>query len=106
VATQRLDAITGLREGLWQKLRTELKGVSDVERITARIALRQVRPRELVGLRWALSKGAAARARRCKACRGCWPMLAQDLQPPAGCAERLAGDAARKIRRRWCAMAA
>src|SRR5258708_9608727 len=27
-----------------------LKGVSDVERITARTALRQVRPRELVGL--------------------------------------------------------
>jgi DNA mismatch repair protein MutS len=29
----------------------QLKGSSDVERITARIALRQVRPRELVALR-------------------------------------------------------
>src|SRR5262245_58653724 len=56
VAQQRLDAVGGLREQLWQKLRGELKGVSDVERITARIALRQVRPRELVGLCWALSK--------------------------------------------------
>ena len=45
--------------------------MSDVERITARIALRQVRPRELVGLRWALAKAqqlgraAAGPARRC-----------------------------------------
>src|SRR5215207_2812573 len=31
VAQQRLDAVSGLRENLWQKLRTELKGVSDVE---------------------------------------------------------------------------
>ena len=34
----------------WQVLRAALKGVSDVERITARTALRQVRPRELVAL--------------------------------------------------------
>jgi DNA mismatch repair protein MutS len=44
----------------WQALRAELKGVSDVERITARIALRQVRPRELVGLSKTLEK------------RSCW----------------------------------
>jgi hypothetical protein len=37
-------------------LRAQLKGVSDVERITARIALRQVRPRELVALRKTLQK--------------------------------------------------
>lgn len=57
-AQQRLAAIATLREGLWQKLRAELKGVSDVERITARIALRQVRPRELVGLKVSLEKAA------------------------------------------------
>jgi DNA mismatch repair protein MutS len=34
----------------------QLKGTSDVERITARIALRQVRPRELVALRVTLQK--------------------------------------------------
>ncbi|MBA2672989.1 DNA mismatch repair protein MutS [Ramlibacter sp.] len=56
VARQRLEAIAALREGTWQKLRGELKGVSDVERITARIALRQVRPRELVGLCQSLKK--------------------------------------------------
>ncbi|WP_236904095.1 DNA mismatch repair protein MutS [Comamonas serinivorans] len=37
-------------------LRDALKGSADVERITARIALRQVRPRELVALREALAR--------------------------------------------------
>ena len=56
-ASARLAAIGALREGgLGQKLRAELKGTSDVERITARIALMQVRPRELVALRHALQK--------------------------------------------------
>ena len=48
-ARQRLAATAALRgagsgQGPWQLLRSELRGVSDVERITARIALRQVRP--------------------------------------------------------------
>jgi DNA mismatch repair protein MutS len=89
VAQQRQDAIAALREGPWQKLRGELKGVSDVERITARIALRQVRPRELVGLRWALAKA----QQLASLLQGQPRLLAQaaaDLQPPAGCAERLA----------------
>ncbi len=56
-ASARLGAIGALREdGLWQKLRTQLKGTSDVERISARLALMQVRPRELVALRHALQK--------------------------------------------------
>src|SRR4051812_20268069 len=89
LAQQRLDAITGLREQLWQRLRGELKGVSDVERITARIALRQVRPRELVGLRWALSK-AEQLAQQLQGLPGLLANVAQDLQPPSGCAQRLA----------------
>lgn len=89
VATQRLDAAAGLREGLWQKLRAELKGVTDVERITARIALRQVRPRELVGLRWALAKSQQL-ALLLQGLPGVLATVAQDLQPPSGCAERLA----------------
>ncbi|MDB5857370.1 MAG: mismatch repair protein MutS, partial [Ramlibacter sp.] len=91
VATQRLDAIAGLREGLWKSLRTELKGVSDVERITARIALRQVRPRELVGLRWALSK-AQQLGQGLQGLPGLLSNAAGDLQPPPGCAERLAAS--------------
>jgi DNA mismatch repair protein MutS len=88
LATQRLDAISGLREGLWKQLRAELKGVSDVERITARIALRQVRPRELVGLRWALAKSQQLAA-MLQGLPGLMANAAHDLQPPAGCAERL-----------------
>ncbi len=55
-AAARLEAIGALRGGLQQTLRARLKGSSDVERITARIALRQVRPRELIALRDTLQK--------------------------------------------------
>ncbi|HEX2547825.1 MAG TPA: DNA mismatch repair protein MutS [Ramlibacter sp.] len=89
VAQQRLEAVAWLREGPWQKLRSELKGVSDVERITARIALRQVRPRELVGLRLALEK-AHQLSKAIAHLPGLLSNAAQDLQPPNGCAERLA----------------
>ncbi|MDD4943955.1 DNA mismatch repair protein MutS [Rhodoferax sp.] len=62
-AKERLNAIAILRQptatavtGLWQALRGQLKGCTDVERITARLALRQVRPRELMGLLKTLQK--------------------------------------------------
>ena len=55
-ASTRLGAIAALRNGPWQALREALKGSSDVERITARLALRQVRPRELVALLQTLQK--------------------------------------------------
>jgi len=51
VAMQRHDALDVLVEHGVEALRNGLRGISDVERITARIALRQVRPRELTGLR-------------------------------------------------------
>ncbi len=58
LAKQRLQAIQALQghEGMgpWQKLRARLKDISDVQRIQARIALRQVKPRELVALGMAL----------------------------------------------------
>ena len=58
------NAIAALRGGeahtppsaVWARLRQQLKGSTDVERITARIALRQVRPRELIGLQQTLQK--------------------------------------------------
>ncbi len=56
IAQQRIAMIGSLREGAANKLREQLKGCSDVERITARIALRQVKPRELVALQQTLSK--------------------------------------------------
>ncbi len=55
-AKARHDAISvllapaNLEQG-YESLRDALRGMSDVERITARVALRQVRPRELAGLR-------------------------------------------------------
>jgi DNA mismatch repair protein MutS len=87
-AQERLDAIAALREPLGQKLREQLRGSSDVERITARIALRQVRPRELVGLRLALEKSA-----RLAPLLPSEPQLlgaiGSDLAPPPDCAALL-----------------
>jgi len=88
-AQARLDAISALRTGPWQRLREQLKGCSDVERITARIALRQVRPRELVALQQTLQKTELL----APVLSGQTALLAQiseQLQPPAGCAELLA----------------
>ena len=87
-AAARLVAIGDLRSNLQQTLRAQLKGSSDVERITARIALRQVRPRELVALQLTLQK--TERLAPVNAASG--PLLLhifKDLQPPAGCAALL-----------------
>ena len=57
VARERIAAIGALKAGdAWRRLREDLKGIADVERIAARVALRQVRPRELAALRWTLQK--------------------------------------------------
>ena len=93
-ARERLAAIGALRGILWQTLRAELKGSSDVERITARTALRQVRPRELVGLTATLARSQQL-AHTLAASLGARPpallqRIAADLTPPAGCAELLA----------------
>jgi DNA mismatch repair protein MutS len=57
-ATSRHDAIEVLLmpgSSALKAMREALRGISDVERITARVALRQVRPRELAGLRHTLN---------------------------------------------------
>ncbi len=95
-AQQRLDAIGALRGGLerashagpWQKLRDALKGSSDVERITARIALRQVRPRELTGLRHTLQK-AEQLGITLKGMKANLAAISEALVAPPGCAELL-----------------
>ncbi|MFN5809742.1 MAG: DNA mismatch repair protein MutS, partial [Burkholderiales bacterium] len=60
LAQQRLDAIAALQgqhgTGVWRDLRIALKGLGDVQRISARLALRQARPRELVALGQALTR--------------------------------------------------
>ena len=55
MAGQRHDAIEQLVAQGFEPLREQLRGISDVERIAARVALRQVRPRELAGLRTTLA---------------------------------------------------
>lgn len=95
-ARRRLSATTALRgaggagggSGPWAQLRNELKGVSDVERITARIALRQVRPRELVGLGKTLQK-AELLALNAQAPEPYLAQIFSHLQPPAGCTDLL-----------------
>ena len=61
-ASARHDAIAQLIAQGFAPLRETLRGVSDVERIVSRIALRQVRPRELAGLRDSLHALPALRA--------------------------------------------
>jgi DNA mismatch repair protein MutS len=88
-AQQRHRAIAALQGGAWQALRAQLKGSTDVERITARIALRQVRPRELVALLFTLQKSELLTLIP----YGLEPYLAQiseQLRPPDGCAALLA----------------
>jgi DNA mismatch repair protein MutS len=49
---QRHQAVAGLlRLGLYHSLQAELRAIGDIERITARVALRSARPRDLSALR-------------------------------------------------------
>jgi len=97
-AARRLEAIAQLRHsgsgnsggnGDQQTLRAQFKGCSDVERITARVALRQVRPRELVALQLTLDKVARLTPPTAPQLSTLLTAIFQDLQPPPGCAELL-----------------
>jgi DNA mismatch repair protein MutS len=82
VAQERLTAIAALRElNLAERVRGALKGTSDVERITARIALAQVKPRELVALRRAL-QNQTLRALLADRAEPLLARIAADLVPP------------------------
>ena len=87
VATQRHDALDALQDALHDDgisaLRDALRNVSDVERITARIALRQVRPRELTGLRATLQALPALRRQVPVGAAMLLDLLADALSPPA-----------------------
>jgi DNA mismatch repair protein MutS len=87
-AQQRLDAIATLRPALWQILRGQLKGSADMERITARTALRQVRPRELVALLNTLQKTEQI-TQHLRGLEGYLAAISEDLHPPAECAALL-----------------
>jgi len=93
-AQERLAAIAQLQaSGAWSTLREQFKGASDVERITARTALRQVRPRELVALRFALQRAnhLAQTLQALVPTEGTLlARLARWLTPPIGCETLLA----------------
>jgi DNA mismatch repair protein MutS len=94
LAQQRLDAIEALQgehgAGGWRDLRTALKGLGDVQRISARIALRQVRPRELVALGHALTRASQLPELMLKTADTPWlQTLCKSLVSPPACAELL-----------------
>jgi DNA mismatch repair protein MutS len=94
VAQQRQALILALQgqgasagAGPWRALRDALRGMSDVQRISARTALRQVRPRELVALGLAMQRSEGLRP-----LLGPDPalgLLGQGLSPPQGLARLL-----------------
>ena len=96
-ARRRLHAIhtlhTGNYNNLWQTLRAQLKGCADVERITARMALRQVRPRELVALLLTLQKTQSL-AQQLQPLDGDLGGLSQAMACPPDCAALIAASIA------------
>jgi DNA mismatch repair protein MutS len=87
-AQHRLASIGILKTNLWQTLRGQLKGCADVERITARTALRQVRPRELVALVQTLQKTELL-AQHLRGLEGYLAQICGELLPPTDCATLL-----------------
>ncbi len=83
VARLRHEAIDALLACGFEPLRDALRGVSDVERITARVALRQVRPRELAGLRATLQALPTLRAHVPQPSCALLDELCAALSPPA-----------------------
>jgi DNA mismatch repair protein MutS len=90
VASDRHDAIDALQHADLSGLREALRGISDVERIAARIALRQVRPRELAGLRATLQAMPALLRRVPDGAAALLDMQREALHPPREIAELLA----------------
>lgn len=90
VAIDRLDAIEALQHTDLNGLREALRGISDVERITARIALRQVRPRELAGLRATLQGMPTLLRRVPDGAAALLDMQREALHPPREIADLLA----------------
>ncbi len=99
-AKERLQALATLRTNTRQHgtladaLRSQIKGSADVERITARLSLRQVRPRELVGLVQTLARSAALaqwlhELQTDHGTGGLLERIASELLPPTDCATLL-----------------
>jgi len=93
VAIDRHDAIAALLAHGTTALRDALRHAADVERIGTRIALRQVRPRELAGLRATLAALPRVRSALPDEGSALLEMLAAMLSPPDEIAALLAAIA-------------
>lgn len=92
VAIERLDAIEALRDpthGILQALRQALKSSADAQRISARVALRQVRPRELVALGHTLDRAHVLHDLLQASAAPWLQQVRGHLLPPEGCAALL-----------------
>ncbi len=93
-ARARLQAISALHQmqgqaqALGPVVRSHIKGSADVERIAARLSLRQVRPRELLGLANTLHKSGLL-ANQLHGQQDLLGRIAQDLLAPPDCATLL-----------------
>jgi DNA mismatch repair protein MutS len=94
IVRQRLDAVAVLLgeagAGPYTRVRDALARIADIERITARIALRSVRPRELAGLRDALLRLPSIRSTLATLDAPALNRLTADLQADNELAARLA----------------
>ena len=98
-AAARHDAVAELvgeaGNGPWHGVHKLLRGIADVDRITARIALRSARPRDLSGLRDSLRRLDAVRAEVAPGGLATAPLLTTllaDLATPRECLELLAAS--------------
>jgi DNA mismatch repair protein MutS len=87
-AIDALHQTQGQAQALGPQLRAHIKGSADVERIAARLSLRQVRPRELLGLVNTLQKSALL-ADQLHGQQGMLGRIAHDMLPPPECATLL-----------------
>ncbi len=84
-AAARHAAVEALLEDyarLAQKVRAELKGMADIERISGRIALMNARPRDLSALRESLKRLPALQGHLCGLDDGLLTALRDDLEAP------------------------
>ena len=88
-ASQRHDTIETLIHLGFEAPRDRLRGIADVERISARIGLHQVRPRELAGLRATLGALPALRALLPHGASALLDAVADALEPPPEITELL-----------------
>ena len=75
-------------------IRRQLRGIADIERITARVALKNARPRDLASLRDSLAQLPALAEPLSAATTPLLARLAGDLASPPGCLELLRGAVA------------